>query len=104
LVLFGLPFSHYPSQFVKYPSGSVKQIPYPQFHFLELKIPMFPIATYMKHIFHRDSEVQGVEDFLRHLRPLHFEILHYFFVEGLTSAAASGIGACAATLLLPASD
>ena len=103
LVLFGLPLSHYPSQFVKYPSDSVKEFPYPQCHFFELKIPMFPIATNM-FMFLRKSEVQGLRDFLRLLRPLHFEILHYFFVEDFTSAAASGIGACAATLLLPASD
>ena len=103
LVRFGLPLSHFPSQFVKYPSDSVKEFPYPQCQFFELKIPMFPIATNM-FMFLRKSEVQGVWDFLRQLRLPHFVLLHYLVVEDFTSAAASGIGACAATLLLPASD
>ena len=86
------------------PSESVKQNPYLQSRFLDLKIPMFAIETFENIYFIDISEVQGVEDFLRQLQLLYFEILRFDFAKGLTSAAASGIGACAATLLLPASD
>jgi len=76
--------------------------PYPQCH---LGKSMFPVATLRENIFRRKSRgSNGVRHRFRDVRALHFEILHYFLVEGLTSAAASGIGACAATLLLPASD
>ena len=105
LVLFGLPLLHFLSQFVCYPSDSVNQFPYPQCHFGKSMFPMFPVATLLTNILHRESQgSNGFRHRFRHVRALHFEILHYFFVEGLTSAAASGIGVCAATLLLPASD
>ena len=82
-------------QYVCNPSSIMHLILYPQCHLLQL---MFPVkfAIHRENVCHRNPEVQGSNGF-RHVRALPFEILHYFLVEGLTSAAASGIGACAAT-------
>ena len=56
MVSFGLPLSHFPNQFVKFPGDSVKLFPYPQSHFYESMIPMFPVATHKTNIFHRKSQ------------------------------------------------
>jgi len=97
-------------QYVCYPSSIMQLILYPQGLLLQSMFPVkFAIHRENKidNIFSRSPKFRSSNGFrhrFRRVRARHFEILHYFFVEGLTSAAASGIGACAAKLLLPASD